>query len=541
MRHLLLIALAVGLTACSSSTAPTSATPATSTPAEVELTDETGAPARLHSDVPGIAWFQGEVDAAFKTARATHRPVLLYWGAVWCPPCQQLKATVFNRPDFIEKTRLFVPVYLDGDDQGAQKWGEQFKVQGYPTVLVLDGERREIVRIAGGMDLTQYAGVLDNALADLQPVDELLHKAASAQLNATECHRLAYNSWALQDVDEKDYTDQAAQLEQAAAHCPAESATDHSRLLLTAAYYRAGAAGDALKKHQKIDPTLAARIQDVASMLDDPKQITANGDLLLYLDENFFLAVKSMGAAAPKDFAAKFSKAMIDISANQNLAEADRLSALGSRMQAAKSLSKDNKLPAALATEGRDDLKAVLAEKQTPYVRSGIINAALPIYDLLGENEAAYKLVQGELATAKSPYYFKADLAELAEQLGRKQEALKWLAESYDESEGPATRFQWGARYVSGLIRLEPKDGARIQSVSTQVLGELAEPDRIYRRARMRLVRLDGELKKWNASAKGAHADVLKSLHTRMQGICSAIPAADESRKSCDSFLAGAA
>src|SRR5258706_4940071 len=75
-----------------------------------------------------IAWRQGDIDAAFKEAAASNKPVLLYWGAVWCPPCHQLKATVFNRRDFVEKTRLFVPVYLDGDDAGAQKSGEEFKV-----------------------------------------------------------------------------------------------------------------------------------------------------------------------------------------------------------------------------------------------------------------------------------------------------------------------------------------------------------------------------------------------------------------------------
>ena len=36
------------------------------------------------------------------------------------------------------------------------------------------------MRIAGGMDLSQYAGVLDTALADVQPVEALLTTAASA-------------------------------------------------------------------------------------------------------------------------------------------------------------------------------------------------------------------------------------------------------------------------------------------------------------------------------------------------------------------------
>ena len=113
--------------------------------------------ASVHADAPGIAWFKGDVDAAFKSAQASNKPVLLYWGAQWCPPCKQLKSAVFNRPDFIEKSKLFVAVYLDGDLPDAQKWGDVFRVTGYPTVVVFKPDRTEITRIAGNMDLSLYA------------------------------------------------------------------------------------------------------------------------------------------------------------------------------------------------------------------------------------------------------------------------------------------------------------------------------------------------------------------------------------------------
>jgi len=75
-----------------------------------------------------IAWRTGDVDAAFAEAKASNKPVFLYWGAKWCPPCNQVKATLFNRMDFIERSRAFVPVYIDGDSPGAQKLGTRFKV-----------------------------------------------------------------------------------------------------------------------------------------------------------------------------------------------------------------------------------------------------------------------------------------------------------------------------------------------------------------------------------------------------------------------------
>src|SRR4026208_2064150 len=84
----------------------------------------------------GIGWFDGEVDAAFAAAKAADKPLFLYWGAEWCPPCSQIKATIFNQREFQERSRLFVPVYLDGDTPSAQKHGETFAVNGYPTMIL---------------------------------------------------------------------------------------------------------------------------------------------------------------------------------------------------------------------------------------------------------------------------------------------------------------------------------------------------------------------------------------------------------------------
>ena len=54
--------------------------------------------------------------------------------------CHAISATVFKSPEFLERSKLFVPVYLDGDTENAQAYGEKFSVRGYPTMIVFDSD-----------------------------------------------------------------------------------------------------------------------------------------------------------------------------------------------------------------------------------------------------------------------------------------------------------------------------------------------------------------------------------------------------------------
>jgi thiol:disulfide interchange protein len=158
------------------------ATAATSTAAnaasEVQWLDVTG---------------EGDVDKAFAAARAQKKPVLLYWGARWCPPCNQLKATLFNRQDFIERSRSVVAVHLDGDIPAAQKLGTRFKVRGYPTMILFSPDGSELTRLPGEADAAQVLQVLQLGMASGRPIKAVLADArAGKALPAAEWRLLAF-------------------------------------------------------------------------------------------------------------------------------------------------------------------------------------------------------------------------------------------------------------------------------------------------------------------------------------------------------------
>ncbi|MEO6369353.1 MAG: thioredoxin family protein, partial [Steroidobacteraceae bacterium] len=245
----------------------------------------------------GIPWFEGDLDAAFASAAAQNKPVFLYWGAVWCPPCHDLKAHVFSRRDFQEKMRQFVPVYLDGDAPGAQRAASNFRVLGYPTAVVLRADRTEIVRIAGGMDLGRYADVLDLALDGVRTVPEVLASLrgdVALQLSDADCRRLAYNGWGLDPRATEDPRGLVESLVLAAQRCPATAENERDRLSVTATGLAAANERAAVTSGRSASSQLRRLLDVTDSLLADRERSLRVGDALLDLGDDFFVVMRRL-------------------------------------------------------------------------------------------------------------------------------------------------------------------------------------------------------------------------------------------------------
>jgi protein disulfide-isomerase len=151
-------------------------------------------------------------------------------------------------------------------------------------------------------------------------------------------------------------------------------------------------------------------------------------------------------------------------------------------------------------------------------VRAGVVNSAINIYIALDEWPRARDLLALEARTSNTPHYYLGDLADVEEHLGNNQRALELRAEAYAKAKGPASRFQWGYSYLDGLLRLTPDDTATIEKVGTQVIAELDGPNRVHRRTRSRLTRLDSRLKEWSTSS--ARAEVSAKFRAQVASAC---------------------
>jgi len=95
-----------------------------------------------------------------KQAKESKTPILLeFTGSDWCPPCKMMKAQTFSKEEF--KTfaaEKLTYVELDfpnskpqSDEEKARNHAlqNQFDVKGYPTLILLDSDGKELVRHVG--------------------------------------------------------------------------------------------------------------------------------------------------------------------------------------------------------------------------------------------------------------------------------------------------------------------------------------------------------------------------------------------------------
>jgi thioredoxin-like negative regulator of GroEL len=498
-------------------------------------------PVAAHAAAPGlpsnnVAWqaaaADADVDRAFAEARAAKKPVLLYWGASWCPPCNQLKATLFNRQDFAAQSRSFVAVHVDGDRPAAQKLGTRFKVRGYPTLILFTPEGAEITRLPGEADAPQVMALLQAGLAGGRPIKQVLADARGGKaLSANEWRTLAFYSW---DTDEDQLVpaaERARTLADLAARAPTADAETATRLSL-----KALAASDE-GKGAKPDAALRAKVQQV---LANPALSRTLMDVIANNAPDLVKVLGEGDAADRPALAASFDAALKRLQADTTLSRADRASALISRVELAR-LGQPKEavsppLPEPLLAEVRELSTRFDREITDGYERQAVITAVAYLQGRAGLWQDSDALLQANLAKSHSPYYLMSQLGGNARKQGRTAEALRWYEEAFDKSEGPATRLQWGAGYLTALVDLAPADSARIEKAASQLFSKAAkDPAAFYERSARSLQRVGTKLAGWNA--KGAHTASIKRLQAQLDGICGRLETADGQRAACKALL----
>lgn len=487
---------------------------------------------------PGIDWFDGTVDEAFAEAAREDKPVFLYWGAVWCPPCHAINNTVFKSPAFIERSRLFVPVYLDGDTPNAQSAGERFRVRGYPTMIVFDARGEELTRIPGGIDIQAYANVLDLTLADSASAESIVARIMDGEprISANECTQLAYYSWEQNTTILAD-RDEAAAFRRMYEACPDRLEGPRSMLYLSwlDAKLDALEGGEdddvpgALGEAEKAEARLV-----INRVIGDPKLTRDNIFAVLFQGARLTAAVTDPGSPERAQLTRRFLSAYDDLYADEGVYKRERLYTLEGRIGFARIDDEDAELPRDLKARIAKAVQWADESTPDPYERQPIINAAANVLGSAGMDDVAKELLLKELDISGQPYYFMPDIADIEQRAGNFDAAIDWLKKGYETSTGPATRFQWGYMYLVGLLEMAPEDVATIEAVTVSLISEVQAGGGLYNRPKAQLERLESRLREWSEEVGGAPA--LASIRNAVTAVCVKDPEA-ASRAACESFL----
>jgi thioredoxin-like negative regulator of GroEL len=494
--------------------------------------------------VPGppshnVAWraaaSDADIERAIAQARSETKPLLLYWGATWCPPCNRLKATLFNRADFAAEARSFVAVHIDGDRPGAQALGRRFKINGYPTLLLLKADGSEITRLPIDVEPQQIVLLMQQGLSSGRSAKAVLADAmAGKTLPANEWRLLAFYAWELDEqrlVPRSELPALLAKLSTASATADTETQT---RLWL-----KAVAAIDPKHPDKGLRPDAALR-ERMQRLLADPAQVRLHADALAY---NAADIVRGLTAGSPPErspLVPAFDAALQRLTADTTLSRGDRLVALYSRVGLARlGLPEEAvrvKLPETLLIAVRTHIAGDDRDIADGYERQAVIPLGAGVLGYAGLWAESDALLKSNLGKSLAPYYLMADLGGNARKLGRNDEALSWYQQAFDQSEGPATRLQWGSDYLEALVDLAPGNAAQIEKVAAQLFAEAAKDGGAFEgRSARAMQRLGKKLVDWNAH--GRQAPALKRLQAQLDPVCAKQPLADGQRAACRALL----
>ncbi|WP_200863655.1 thioredoxin family protein [Asticcacaulis sp. AC460] len=468
------------------------------------------APTELAAVGVEIAWREGDVDDALAEAKESHKPVLLYWGAKWCPPCNQLKTTLFKDRAFIAQTQKFVPVYLDGDTQGAQQWGERFGISGYPTIIVLRADGSEITRLSTAAKLAEVLKVAAGRTTSIEALFETAEKTPEA-LSKDDWDLLAAFDW---QNDPKHFGDRArtaALLERLAGAAPKGPLQRRFALLALAVATQKGADGTyALSAQQQ------ARIEAVVpAILKTPREVVANRRELSG-------SIAALVAALPDapsrgKIGAALIKALDRVYGDKSLPISDRLDTTYADIALDKAGEEAVSQPVLEKVRAR----AAWADEtaKDAMVRQSVISTAADLLHEAGDAAGAKRLLEAELKRSASPYYYMLDLASLAEDAKDSPAAIGWARQAYETSHGSATRVQWAIEYSKTVLRQAPDDKAAVEASAQAVIDELGQNSgSYYQRTRVKVGAWGGLLRDWSQAHDGGA--VLARLDKRMAGVC---------------------
>lgn len=428
---------------------------------------------------PEIAWFEGDVEAAFAFAKDAGKPVFLYWGAEWCPPCHNLKKNFFVKQEFIEASKKFVPVYLDGDTERAQLWGEKFKIAGYPTVILFSPTGVELFRMPTDVTAEQYGVLLEAAISDFRPVVDVLAEVMEEGPGAADSGDLeliAFHSW----TGDPNLTLSDAEAFEAFWSLYTETPPDLDRLrsrFMVLTLERA---------MPKIGVVSQIYGDGDLVVLDEDRRATLRSGLMnllgspdLWLENKVFLTLQSsraVGVLEPEpgagrdELADAWSAAAVEMQDHPGFSATEQLMAFVPEFEllSLAGHAAGDPIPQTLQDKVRARAEKIVAEADDPGEFQSTLNMTVWLLGMAGLKDEAKTMLDEHMDETVAPHYFLSLLGDL--HADDPQVALSWHRQAFEQAGQTSSGIKWGTSYVLKMLALTPDDTTAIGDACRQVI-----------------------------------------------------------------------
>ena len=109
-----------------------------------------------------ITWAKS-FDEAFKLAKEQNLPIMIDVYTDWCGWCKRLDKDVYSADNVVPLSKKFICLKLNPEKD--KEHGDLFKVEGYPTIIFLDANKKELNRITGYLPPDDFAAEMKKALS----------------------------------------------------------------------------------------------------------------------------------------------------------------------------------------------------------------------------------------------------------------------------------------------------------------------------------------------------------------------------------------
>ncbi len=418
------------------------------------------------SEMPNpSSWFPGKTAEAFAVAKKKNKNIFVYWGAEWCPPCNKLKSDVLSHPGFPALTKDTINIYMDGEAEGIQLWSEKLNVTGYPTLLFLTPEGKEIMRLQTALDFAGFSENFKYAQSQHEDGVLLLRRLLGYKKIDSEAASLTLRAFRNHKDLEAITKNHRVKLRKLLHRLKKKKM--HAGLASEWYLYNLGL-GKTGKKLPKVDVSWAQRY-----FLD-----------VVFKEENLstfssFITRDASGVA--KMFHRRLSSKDFTVFGRAWELAAKKIRTIKDPVQSVRVLASSEypyitlhdldpeqfPLGAARKTQIGSRSIELISKMDDGYKRKSALSVVAYVLSRVGKYSEAKKVLQKEAETSSSSWYFLDVLSYLAKSNQENADALSFSKMALDAADTPAAKIQMYKNYFGSLSSLGGKSKNKLLAAAT--------------------------------------------------------------------------